>query len=99
MENTFGAQLQTSWIDLGLYQTVDRVRTNKVDYAGDVIPATTKVDAVTETSGGLYYDNRIWWADKFRSEFGLREDIYNVDVRDLDPVNSGDRSPPWRARS
>jgi outer membrane receptor protein involved in Fe transport len=91
MENTFGAQLQNSWIDLGLYQTVDRVRTNKVDYAGDVIPATTKVDAVTETSGGAYYDNLIWWADKFRSEFGLREDITHVDVRDLDPVNSGDR--------
>jgi outer membrane receptor protein involved in Fe transport len=92
MENVFGAQLQNSWIDIGLYQTVDRVRTNKVDYDGDLIPATTKVDSVTETSGGLYYDNRIWWTDKFRSEFGLREDIYNVDVRDLDPVNSGDRA-------
>jgi outer membrane receptor protein involved in Fe transport len=92
MENVLGAQLQNSWIDLGLYQTVDRVRTNKVDYDGNLIPATTKADAVTETSGGLYYDNRIWWTDKFRSEFGLREDIYNVDVRDLDPVNSGDRA-------
>jgi outer membrane receptor protein involved in Fe transport len=91
MENSVGAQLQNSWIDVGLYQTVDRVRMNKVDYEGNVIPAATKVDAVTETSTGLYYDNRIWWAEKLRSEFGLREDIYNVDVRDLDPVNSGDR--------
>jgi outer membrane receptor protein involved in Fe transport len=92
MENTVGTQLQNSWIDLGLYQTVDRVRTNKVDYDGNLIPAVTKVDDVTESSGGLYYDNHIWWTDKFRSEFGLREDIYNVDVRDADPVNSGDRA-------
>jgi outer membrane receptor protein involved in Fe transport len=92
MENTFGAQLQTSWIDVGLYQTVGRVRTNKVDYDGNPIPATIKLDTVTETSGGLYYENRIWWTDKFRSEIGLRENIYNVDVRDLDPVNSGDRT-------
>ena len=91
METTVGAQLQNSWIDVGLYQTVDRVRTNKVDYDGNLIPAVTKVDAVTETSGGLYWDNRIWWADKFRSEFGVRDDVCNVDVRDLDPVNSGDR--------
>ena len=91
MTNTLGAQFQNSWIDVGLYQTVDRVRTNKVDYDGNIIPSTTKVDAVIETSGGVFYDNRIWWADKVRSEFGLREDIYNVDVRDLNPVNSGDR--------
>jgi outer membrane receptor protein involved in Fe transport len=91
MENTLGVQAQNSWIDLGLYQTVDRVRTNKVDYDGNVLPAATKVDAVTETSGGFYYDNRIWWADHFRSEIGVREDIYNVDVHDRDPVNSGDR--------
>jgi outer membrane receptor protein involved in Fe transport len=91
MENTLGTQIQNSWIDLGLYQTVDRVRTNKVDYEGNIIPATTKVDTVTETSGGMYFDNRVWWTDYLRSEFGLREDIYNVDVRDFDPVNSGDR--------
>jgi hypothetical protein len=108
MENTFGTQLQASWIDLGLYQTVDRARSDKVGYGGDRIPAATKVDAVTEASGAVSFDSRIWWADKFRSEFGLREDVFNVDVRDLDPVNSGDRlaalaSPklslifgPWR---
>jgi len=91
MENTVGTQIQNSWIDLGLYQTVDRVRTNKVDYEGNVIPAVTKIDAVTETSAGVYYDNRIWWTQWFRSEFGVREDVYNVDVRDLVPANSGDR--------
>jgi outer membrane receptor protein involved in Fe transport len=92
MENTFGTQVQTSWIDVGLYQTVDRVRSNKVDYDRDLIPATTKVDAITETSAGLYFDNRIWWAPRFRTEFGLREDGYAVQVHDLDPINSGNRS-------
>jgi outer membrane receptor protein involved in Fe transport len=91
METTFGTQFQNSWIDLGLYQTVDRVRTAKVDYSGNVIPATTKVDTVNETSAAVYFDSAVWWADKFRSELGLREDFCNVNVSDLDPVNSGDR--------
>jgi len=92
METTLGTEDQMSWIDLGLYQTVDQVRTNKVDYNGNLIPATTKVDAVNELSGNLYLDNRIWWTDKFRTDFGLREDVYNIDVRDLDPANSGNRT-------
>jgi outer membrane receptor protein involved in Fe transport len=92
MENRVGTQLQGSWIDVGLYQTVDRMRTEKLDYDGNVIPATTKVDSIAETSAGVYLDNRIWWAPKFRSELGLRGDFYGVDVRDLDPINSGDRN-------
>jgi hypothetical protein len=91
MENTLGAQVQSSWIDVGLYQTVGRARTNKVDYDGNVIPAATKVDAVRETSGGLFYENRVWWTDRMRSELGIREDVYDVDVRDLNPLNSGER--------
>lgn len=91
MENTFGLQAQNSFIDLGLYQTVDRVRTNKVDYDGNPIPADTKLDSVLETTAGAYYDNVIWWTHDFRSDFGLREDVTDVDVHDRDPVNSGDR--------
>jgi hypothetical protein len=91
MQNTVGTQVQQSWIDVGLYQTVDRVRTNKVDYDGNLIPATTKVDEIGESSAGVYFDNRIWWTEKFRSEFGIREDVYNVDVKDLDSINSGNR--------
>ena len=91
MQNTEGTQVQQSWIDVGLYQTVDRVRTNKVDYDENVIPAATKVDEIGETSAGIFFENRIWWTDKFRSELGLREDVYNVDVKDLDPINSGNR--------
>jgi hypothetical protein len=90
--NTLGLQAQGSWIDLGLYQTVDRVRTDKVDYEGAVIPATTKVDTVSESTAGLYFDNRIWWAEKVRSDLGLREDVNAVDVSDLEAVNSGRRT-------
>ena len=92
MENTIGTEVQASWIDVGLYQTVDRVRTEKVDYAGSIIPATTKTDTVSEISAGLYFDDRIWWAPKFRSDLGLRGDFYDVDVRDLEAANSGDRA-------
>jgi len=91
MQTTIGTQVQQSWIDVGLYQTVDRVRINKVDYDGNAIPAVTKVDEIGETSAGVYIDNRIWWTEKFRSELGLRDDVYNVDVKDLDSINSGDR--------
>ncbi len=90
MENTFGLQFQNSWIDTGLYQTVDDVRTDKVDYLGNPIPAITKVDVTTETSLGLYYDNKVQWAEKFRSELGFREDIYDVSVNDYtNSANSG----------
>ena len=92
MENLLGAQFQNSWIDVGLFQTVDRVRTDKLDYGGNLIPAATKLDSINETSAGLFFDNRIWWTEIFRTEFGVREDLCSVDVNDLDPVNSGRRS-------
>ena len=91
MTSTYGVQVQNSWIDTGLYQTVDRVRTAKAGYDGSLIPATTKVDAISELSAGLYYDSQIGWAEKFRSDFGLRGDLYQEDVHDLAPANSGRR--------
>jgi hypothetical protein len=93
MENTLGFQNQDSWIDLGLYRTLDRVRVNKTDWFGDgyVYPATIKGDTVTELNSGFIWDNKIQWTDKIRSEIGAREDVDDVDVHDLDPVNSGQR--------
>ena len=91
VETTLGAQLSDSWIDVGLYQTVDRVRTEKVDYLGNPVPATTKADSVSEFSSGLYVDSRIWWTRKFRSDLGIRGDGIRLDVRDRDPANSGSR--------
>jgi outer membrane cobalamin receptor len=94
MQNTLGFQNRDSWIDLGLYRTLDRVRIDKTDWFGDgyIYPATIQVDTVTELNTGFFWDNKIQWADKIRTEIGAREDVDYVKVDDLDPVNSGQRS-------
>lgn len=90
VENTFGLQVRNDWINNGLYQTANRVRVDKIDAAtGNVIPATTLQDALSETAVGLYYENKIQWADKFRSVAGLRGDLDYFDVTSNDPRNSG----------
>jgi hypothetical protein len=33
-------------------------------------------DHLIESSGGVYIENRVQWADKFRTMTGLREDLY-----------------------
>src|SRR5690606_24058878 len=50
MENTVGLQFRTDDVDNGLYQTVSRTRTDKVDHDGNPIPATTRTDGVWQTS-------------------------------------------------
>ncbi len=92
VSHTLGLQVQTSGIDTGLYQTIRRVRHDKLDYDGNIIPAATRVDAITETSAGIYYDNQIHWSERFRSELGIRESFADDHVRDRDPRNSGKRS-------
>ncbi len=56
MQNTLGFQNRDSWIDLGLYRTLDRVRIDKTDWFGDgyIYPATIKGDTVTELNSGFY---------------------------------------------
>ncbi len=90
--NTFGLQVRNDSIDNGLYQTQNRLRVSKTDTNGVVLPAVTRQDAITETSGGFYYENKINWAENFRSILGLRGDIYFFDVNDMNPVNSGRRA-------
>jgi outer membrane receptor protein involved in Fe transport len=92
IQNRFGVQAQDSWIDLGLYQTVDRVRTDKVDYSGNPISAVTRLDHVNELSSGFFYDNEIAWTPWLRSDLGLREDLYRDGVQAQLPVNSGVRT-------
>lgn len=92
MENLAGLQAQDSFIDLGLYQTVDRIRTDKVDYAGNTIPAVTRIDHVNELLTGLYYENVVEWTPWLRSNLGVREDVDHMRVDDLLPVNSGVRT-------
>jgi len=91
VQNTFGLQVRNDWINNGLYQTQNRVRVSKLDSAtGTILPATTEADRFTDTQVGLYVENRIQWAEKFRSVAGLRGDLDYFDVTCLNNLtNSG----------
>ena len=90
MENTFGLQARNDWINNGIYQTQARQRVDKIDSAtGALLSATTRQDRLSQTALGLYYENKIQWAEKFRAVAGVRGDIYNFNVTDANPVNSG----------
>ena len=91
VENTFGLQVRNDWINNGLYQTEDRVRVDKLDSAtGTILPATTQADHFTDTQIGFYAENKIQWAEKFRSVAALRGDEDYFDVHSLsNPANSG----------
>ena len=96
VENTFGLQVRNDWVHNGLYRTEDRVRTDKNDVnACDdepipecatnpdlvaVLPAATDVNRFSDTMVGFYVENKIQWAEKFRSVLAFRGDeaIYNV---------------------
>jgi hydrogenase/urease accessory protein HupE/outer membrane cobalamin receptor len=91
VENTFGLQVRNDWINNGLYQTVDRVRVEKLDSAtATFLPATTEADYFTDTDAGLYAENKIQWSDKFRSVLALRGDLDYFDVTSrITAANSG----------
>ena len=90
MENTFGLQVRNDWIQNGLYQTENRARVDKIDSAtGDILPAVTRADDLTETSIGLFYENKMQWAEKFRSVAGIRGDVNYFGVHSSDQRNSG----------
>jgi hypothetical protein len=81
-DNNVGFQTRTDDIHLTLARTTLQVQRFIV-----------RDDYVTETSGGLYAENRTAWADTFRTVLGVRGDIfYATDsstsgVPDLDGVN------------
>ena len=57
---------------------------------GHRFAATTKLDHFTDTEIGIYAENKIQWADKFRSVIALRGDLDYFDVTSLStPANSG----------
>ncbi|MCX8091429.1 MAG: TonB-dependent receptor [Verrucomicrobiae bacterium] len=93
LHNTFGLQVRNDWIRNGLFQTQNRRRVDKVDAAtGNVIPARTRRDEITQTSVGLFYENKVQWVEKFRTVAGVRGDFFNFDVDSIRPENSGSRS-------
>jgi len=87
-ENTIGLQLRNDWINNGLYATRNRVRMEKTDYdTGDsippILPATRERDRFTDTIGSFYVENKIQWANKFRSVIALRGDDEKFIVHSL----------------
>jgi len=103
VENTVGLQLRNDWIHNGLYATENRVRMEKSDYNTDdstppTLPATRERDRFTDTIVGFYAENKIQWADKFRSVVALRGDDQKFIVTSLaysaaiNAANSGSAS-------
>lgn len=94
MENTIGVQVRNDWIHNGLYQDEDRVHLDKTDSStGTILPATTQADRFPDTQAGVYAENRVQWAEKFRSVAGLRGDVDFFDVTSLvTAANSGTAS-------
>jgi hypothetical protein len=91
VENTFGLQVRNDWINNALYQTENRGRVDKTDSGtGTTLPATTEADRFTETQVGFYVEDKIQWAEKFRTDAALRGDVGHVDVTSLvTSANSG----------
>jgi hypothetical protein len=50
---------------------------------------TVRDDHVIESSAGIYIENRVQWADKFRTMTGLREDFYYGSDESTLQANSG----------
>jgi hypothetical protein len=107
VENTFGLQIRNDWINNGLYQTENRVRVNKTDtdaadqpgglfangLTSTMLPYNTDVNRLTDTQAGFYVENKIQWAEKFRSVAALRGDLDYFDDTSLStPANSGTAS-------
>jgi hypothetical protein len=103
VENTVGLQLRNDWIHNGLYATENRVRMEKSDYntydsTPPILPATRERDRFTDTIGSFYAENKIQWADKFRSVVALRGDDQKFVVTSLaysaavNAANSGSAS-------
>lgn len=77
-QNTIGFQTRTDNIHVGLDETT----------AGTV-RFTVRDDHAIESSGGFYVENRTRWADKLRTLFGLREDVYYGSDTSSLSANSG----------
>ncbi len=80
VQNTIGIQVRNDDIPtVSLYHTQDRTRLN-----------ARSVDAVVETTAGVYGESETSWAPWLRTTLGLRVDGARFEVTDqLLPVNSG----------
>ena len=92
--NAFGVQVRNDWIHNGLFQTENRERVDKTDSeTGTTLPAIAQGNRFSDTQAGFYAENKIQWADKFRSVVAVRVDEEYFEVTSLvNPANSGTAS-------
>ncbi|MCG7990854.1 MAG: TonB-dependent receptor [Candidatus Thiodiazotropha lotti] len=77
MQNRVGIELRIDDIDeVALYHTKKRDRLG-----------TIRSDEVTETSIGVFWENRVTWNYRLHSVLGLRYDYYDFDVNDRSGIN------------
>jgi hypothetical protein len=76
-ETTVGLQVRHDSIDLGLFNTVQKVPVS-----------TIRTDHVEETSASLYVQEKIKWTDWLRSTVGLRGDLFWATDASDQPGNS-----------
>jgi hypothetical protein len=75
---TLGLQVRYDDINVGLFNTLQRVPTNTISNS-----------QVAETSIGLYAENKLRWSDWFTTIVGLRGDLYGASVASDTSANSG----------
>ncbi len=79
VENTVGIQIRNDYIpDSGLDNTVEREVVKVEIY-----------DHIEEFNTGLYASNQVQWTRWFRSQLGLRGDVFAIDVNSNTAANSG----------
>lgn len=109
VENTFGLQVRNDWVHNGLYRTENRARTDKNDInacndepidacsadpnLAAILPADTDVNRFTETVLGFYVENKIQWAEKFRTVLAFRGDQAIDNVTSLTPSYTATELP------
>jgi outer membrane receptor protein involved in Fe transport len=68
---------------LGVQGRVDDIRGVGIDSTLERRYLSTRQDAaVVESSGAIYFENSTQWSRGFRTVLGLREDVFDFDVRD-----------------
>jgi len=109
VENTFGVQVRNDWVHNGLYRTENRTRTDKNDINAcneefidacntnpnlvAVLPAATDVNKLSDTMFGFYVENKIQWAEKFRTVLALRGDEARYAVTNVTPSYTATELP------
>jgi len=109
VENTFGLQVRNDWVHNGLYRTENRARTDKNDISAcndepidacninpnmtATLPADTDVNRFTDTMVGFFVENKVQWAEKFRTVLAFRGDEAFYNVTSLTPSYTATELP------